>query len=225
MKVTTDACLFGAWVSEELKEKAGMKQTILDIGAGTGLLSLMLAQKYSDCTIKAIEIDKEAATQATENFLDSPWSTRIELIHADAKENAITEKADLIISNPPFYEDELRSSDASKNQAHHDEGLLIGDLIPIIKKHLHPNGCFFLLLPYKRKSEINKMLHQEHLCIQKEVLVKPSPAKDYFRVLLKGTHDSQIPCQTETHEMQIHDENGHYSPAFIALLKDYYLYL
>lgn len=225
MKVTTDACLFGAWVSEELKEKAGMKQTILDIGAGTGVLSLMLAQKHTDCTIKAIEIDKEAATQATENFLDSPWSTQIELIYADAKEYTTTDQADVIISNPPFYEEELRSPNSSKNRAHHDEGLVLGDLIAIIKKHLCPQGSFFVLLPYKRKSEINKMLHQEQLCIQKEVLVKPSPAKDYFRVLLKGTHDSQIPCQTETQEMQIQDENGHYSPAFIALLKDYYLYL
>ena len=225
MKVTTDACLFGAWVSEELEEKAGLKKTILDIGTGTGLLSLMLAQKYSDCTIKAIEIDKEAALQATKNFLDSPWSTQIELIHTDAKEYITTDQADLIISNPPFYEEELRSPNSSKNRAHHDEGLVLGDLIAIIKKQLRPQGNFYVLLPYKRKIEIIKMLHQEQLCIQKEVLVKPSPAKDYFRMLIKGTHYSKTPCPTQTMEMQIHNENGHYSPAFIALLKDYYLYL
>lgn len=225
MKVTTDACLFGAWVSDELKEKAGMKQTILDIGAGTGLLSLMLAQKNSDYTIKAIEIDKEAAMQATKNFLDSPWSTQLKLIHTDAKEYTPTDQSDLIISNPPFYEEELRSPNSSKNRAHHDEGLVLGDLIAIIKKQLCPEGSFYLLLPYKRKSEIIKRLHQEQLYIQKEVLVKPSPAKDYFRMLIKGTHFTKTPCPTQTLEMQIQDENGHYSPAFLALLKDYYLYL
>ena len=163
--------------------------------------------------------------QATKNFLDSPWSTQIELIHTDAKEYITTDQADLIISNPPFYEEELRSPNSSKNRAHHDEGLVLGDLIAIIKKQLRPEGSFFVLLPYKRKSEIIKILHQEQLCIQKEVLVKPSPAKDYFRMLIKGTHYSKTPYPTQTMEMQIHDENGHYSPAFIALLKDYYLYL
>lgn len=225
MKVTTDACLFGAWISDELKEKAGMKQTILDIGAGTGLLSLMLAQKHADYTIKAIEIEKEAAAQATKNFLDSPWSTQLKLIHADAKEYTTTDQADLIISNPPFYEEELRSPNSSKNRAHHDEGLVLGDLIAIIKKHLHSAGSFFLLLPYKRKSAITQLLHQEQLCIQKEVLVKPSPAKDYFRILIRGTHNGKSSNRIETQEMEITDQEGNYTPAFIALLKDYYLYL
>lgn len=225
MKVTTDACLFGAWVSEELKGKLGANNRILDIGAGTGLLSLMLAQKNSDCSIKAIEIDKDAAAQAMMNFHDSPWADRIELIHTDAKEFAATDKAELIISNPPFYEDELRSKDPTKNRAHHDEGLILGDLITIIKKHLHPNGSFFLLLPYKRKSTIQHLLLKEQLCIQKEVLVKPSPSKDYFRILLKGTHESGGTCLINTQSMEVTDEKGNYTPAFIALLKDYYLYL
>lgn len=225
MKVTTDACLFGAWVSEELNGKVGANNSIVDIGTGTGLLSLMLAQKLSDCNIKAIEIDRDAAAQATKNFQDSPWSRRIELIHADARNYEKTHQSNLIISNPPFYEKELRSHDPGKNQAHHDDALVMEDLIAIIKNHLHPLGSFFVLLPYKRKLEITRLLQQEELCIQKELLVKPSPAKDYFRILIKGTHYNKIPCQTETLEMQIQNENGQYSDAFIALLKDYYLHL
>jgi tRNA1Val (adenine37-N6)-methyltransferase len=225
MKVTTDACLFGAWVSEELKGKLGANNRILDIGAGTGLLSLMLAQKYSDCTINAVEIDPEAASQATKNFHDSPWAKRLTLIHADAKEYDSGEKADLLISNPPFYEEELRSPDPSKNRAHHDEGLVMRELVAIIKKHLHPYGSFFLLLPYKRKSAIDSLLLKEQLCIQKEVLVKPSPTKDYFRILVKGGHDSERSHSKETQEMEVTDEKGNYTPAFITLLKDYYLNL
>lgn len=225
MKVTTDACLFGAWAADELKKNSNIHKLVLDIGAGTGLLSLMLAQKLKNCAIKAIEIDKEAAMQAVENTRNSPLGKQIEIVHADVRENLLTEKADLIISNPPFYEEELKSSLFTKNQAHHDESLLLGELIPIIKQQLHPNGFFFILLPYKRKSEIEKLLWSEELHVEKEILVKPSPQKDYFRIMLKGIHKHPLVEKTFSQTMEITDTTGNYSRSFIALLKDYYLYL
>ena len=225
MKVTTDACLFGAWVSEEVKATADLYKSVVDIGAGTGLLSLMLTQALPDCAIKAIEIDQEAAEQAVQNIRNSPFSHRIEIVHADIRKLELSAKAALIISNPPFYEDELRSPDPIKNRAHHDEGLLLEELIPLIKSKLQPAGNFFILLPYKRRAEIKRLLSNWELSIEKEILVKPSPAKDFFRIMLKGSHAGAMTHTTVLKTMEITDANGSYMPQFTSLLKDYYLFL
>jgi tRNA1Val (adenine37-N6)-methyltransferase len=123
MKVTTDACLFGAWVAKEVGGQKSEVETILDIGTGTGLLSLMLAQK-TNATIDSVEIDEAAAEQAQENANASLWKDRIFVMPGDAKDMAYTfcKNFDIIISNPPFYENELTSSDHQKNLAHHHRG-------------------------------------------------------------------------------------------------------
>src|SRR5262249_33933395 len=115
MKVTTDACVFGAWVAQDVTDV----QNVLDIGTGTGLLPLMLAQRHPSITIDAIEIDKESFEQAKENVAISPFAEHIQVINDDAKAFSSWKKYDLVISNPPFYEKELASSDHKKNIAHH----------------------------------------------------------------------------------------------------------
>ena len=149
MKVTTDGCLFGAWCAEEIQNTKVKSQNALDIGSGTGLLSLLMAQKNA-IKIDAIELVKEAAEQATENVASSPWKENINVIQADILEWNTANKYDVIISNPPFYESELRSGKTTKNIAHHDEGLKLDDLFRFIKHHLTNDGIFFLLLPAKR---------------------------------------------------------------------------
>src|SRR3954454_12954512 len=121
MKVTTDACLFGAWIAEEDKSGSlpGTVKTVLDIGAGTGLLSLMYSQKNPSSNIDAIEIDEDAYAQSKENVEASPFAERINLIHDDVKRFTFSKKYDCIISNPPFYEKEIRSGNEKKNIAHH----------------------------------------------------------------------------------------------------------
>ena len=109
MKVTTDACLFGAWVSKEMQNEKWKIENVLDIGTGTGLLSFMYAQKHHSSIIDSIEIDKEAFEQAKENAAASPFSVQINVIHGDAKAFSFSKKYDLIISNPPFYEKEIIS--------------------------------------------------------------------------------------------------------------------
>ncbi|HLO81883.1 MAG TPA: methyltransferase, partial [Chitinophagaceae bacterium] len=117
-KVSTDACLFGAWTAKHCRPAVN----ILDIGAGTGLLMLMMAQQH-EALIDGIEIEKDCAGQMRENLLSSPWKERLNGIEADVKIHPFEKKYDLIISNPPFYEKQLQAADTSKNLAWHSSEL------------------------------------------------------------------------------------------------------
>ena len=147
MKVCTDSCVLGAWSAMH----AGECQRILDIGTGTALLSLMLAQK-SSAPIDAIEWDPEACAQARENIRDSPWPTQIQIIQADARTYRSPLSYDFIISNPPFFESDLWSPDDKKNLAKHGASLTLEALLGVIKTNLRPKGVFTILLPFHRSE-------------------------------------------------------------------------
>lgn len=229
MKVTTDACLFGAWAAncilESSLERKGSTTTphILDIGSGTGLLALMLAQQTTAHT-DTIEIDSAAIEQATENIAASPWKNSIRVLEGDARRYPYTRKYDVIISNPPFYEDEWKSDEQSRNIAHHSELLNIRDVLTIISHQLAPDGIFFLLLPYKRMQEIQEWLPHYPLQINQWVTVKPSVQHPPFRIFLAGS-SKEKGTPPVRRELSIRNEHQQYTPEFIALLKDYYLYL
>jgi tRNA1Val (adenine37-N6)-methyltransferase len=231
MKVTTDACLFGAWVAERVgsleslvdsREPGIMK--MLDIGTGTGLLTMMLAQK-TNYSIDAIEIDKDAFEQARENALASSWAERIHISHADVSEFISPSPYDIILCNPPFYENELTSPNNKKNIARHGQHLLFGELLLVIKKTLAASGIFFLLLPFKRNEEIRNLLLQHNFDILQMTFVRQSVHQDYFRILLMGKQKSGEPEETMIDEISIWDEQQQYTEGFKLLLKDYYLNL
>ena len=223
MKVTTDGCLFGAWVSEQLKSEKKERKSLLDIGTGTGLLSLMIAQQNPELLIDSVELDKDAYEQANENIAHSPWAGRIHAIHKDIKEFSLSKQYEVIISNPPFYENELQSGNTQKNIAHHDKALLLEDLLRLIKVRLVANSIFYLLLPYKRKDEIESLFRKNNLFFSKKVFVRQSVNHDYFRLLIAGNlFDDTV---VEEKEISIRDASGSYTPEFIHLLKDYYLHL
>lgn len=224
MKVTTDACLFGAWVAEALKCNGNVKN-VLDIGAGTGLLSLMIAQKNLDSQIDAIEIDEEAYEQAKENVAISSFAEQINVINGDVKTVAFPKKYDAIISNPPFYEREIPSTDQKKNIAHHHSGLTLDELLPIIGRSLTAQGMFYLLLPFKRNEEIKKMLLKQKLFASKLVFVKQSTKHDYFRIMLSGILSNTRETETAIDELAIWNDEQEYTNEFVDLLKDYYLNL
>ena len=224
MKVTTDACLFGAWIVNEVKSQKLKVENVLDIGAGTGLLSLMVVQKNPEIKIDAIEIDKDAAEQAQVNVGSSPWKEQINILQADVKGFSFEKEFDLIISNPPFYEKEIRSATDSKNIAHHSENLTLKELLAVIKDNLGKTGSFFLLLPYKRNEEIKKLLKDHELNISKILFVRQSVKHDYFRVFIKGSLNEEEK-EIDFDELSIKDDEQQYTKEFVSLLKDYYLHL
>ncbi|MEI9910488.1 MAG: methyltransferase [Bacteroidota bacterium] len=188
------------------------------------LLSLVLAQQL-DVMIDAVEIDKVAAEQAAENIAASPWKKKINIIHGDINDLAITfpHKYDIIISNPPFYENELTSPANKKNIAHHDSGLILADLLTIIAAGLLMDGKFYLLLPYKRHEEINQLFDQEKITITKKIFVRPSENHGYSRFMIEA-HLGK-PAATITDEIATRNKKNEYTEVFTELLKDYYLYM
>jgi tRNA1Val (adenine37-N6)-methyltransferase len=223
MKVTTDACLFGAWSSELISNGQFAKENALDIGSGTGLLSLMVAQK-NEIEIDAVEIDVSAVEQACENIAASPWKERIYIHYADILHFESSKRYDCIFSNPPFYEKEIESGNDKKNLAHHGVGLKLGDLFKTISSFLKPDGIFLLILPYKRIAEIEQQLKKHQLSLLSKTQVCQSVLHQPFRLMLMGTNKiTNFPV--EENKISIWNEFRQYTPEFIRLLKDYYLYL
>ncbi len=220
MKVTTDACLFGAWVAAFLSTQPTHETSILDIGCGTGLLSLMIAQK-TNASIEAIEIDEQAATQARENVEASPWGNRIEVLAKDLRLFSPVKKYDQIVVNPPFYEKEIPSNHPGKNAAHHGEGLLLGELFDWVKMNLKMEGSFHALLPYKRKQEINTLLNKTGLFAEEWVVIKPTSQALPSRILLRAKFGKPVAILES--EQVITTEANQYSNFFRDLLSDYYL--
>jgi tRNA1Val (adenine37-N6)-methyltransferase len=223
MKVTTDACLFGAWTADAIKNYKLKINNCIDIGTGTGLLSLMAAQQNKNLLIQSIELDADAAAQAKENVNQSTFSNRIEIIATDIRSFQPTKPYDCIISNPPFYENELQSGNSKKNTAHHSTDLSLKELLAFIYTHLAENGVFFLLLPYKRNDEIISLLQEQQLFIHEKIHVKPSARHDWFRVMIRGSKKETQGYKEE--EFTIQKNEKEYSDAFIDLVRDYYLYL
>ena len=218
MKVCTDACLFGAWLAERVARWQMTDNSVLDIGAGTGLLSLMLAQQ-TGCMIDAVELDEKAAEQAADNFEASPWHEHCQVIQADIRTVHLGKKYGLIISNPPFYQNDLKTGDDQRNMALHSKELSLFELLAAIKKHLAANGKFAVLLPYHRKTEFENMAIADGFLLAEEVLVKQSEVHDYFRVML--LFDAAATNHNSNTITII--ESGQYSSAFIELLQPYYL--
>lgn len=218
MKVCTDACLFGALVADIDLPNA----KILDIGTGTGLLSLMIAQKNQGAHIDAVEINTPAAEQASANFATSPWAKNIQVHNSDIVSFVPEKKYDLIISNPPFFENDLISPDEAKNNAKHEGSLNLLKLLNIVNDHLEQDGIFTVLLPYHRVNYFIEEAAKKKLYLESQVLVKQTPAHAFFRGILFFSGNETDP---QLKEMFIKDSNQNYSTEFTAALKDYYLYL
>lgn len=229
MKVCTDACLFGAWVAQD--QSIQNASEILDIGAGTGVLSLMLAQATSTqphpATITSIEIENEAAKEASSNFASSPWTERLHLVHQSIQnfsEKASKEKFDIIMSNPPFFEGDLPSPSISKNLAAHSTALPWETLCTTISHLLVKEGAYYCLVPALRAYTMQKYCESNELVLTEEVTVYNSEKQMPFRTLQKYTKTkNNLPVLRS--RLYIKDAQNNYTEAFIKLLQPYYLHL
>lgn len=217
MKVTTDACLFGAWVNS----KAMAAERMLDIGAGTGLLSLMMAQARP-VEIDAVEIEEGCYEQLCNNIKQSPFASIINPVKADIRLWGAERNYDLIISNPPFHESQLRSDRNTINIARHSDGLTLKELFTQVAQMMKTNGRFYLLMPYYRKEECIEVAISVSLFPSCIALAKQSTVHEPFRVMFEFSA-LQGPLVKE--EITIKKNASEYTDAFNLLLKDYYLYI
>jgi tRNA1Val (adenine37-N6)-methyltransferase len=218
MKVCTDACIFGAWFAQ----KDLPAKEVLDIGSGTGLLMLMLAQKQ-ESSFEGIEIDVSSFHQLKENVAKSKWSNRITVTQGDVRDLSSEKKFDFIISNPPFYENNLKSKSTGVNTARHSKELTLEQLLTVIDNNLSSNGSFGILIPYYRLSHLEKIANEKKFLGLEKLLVKQTPAHDFFRAILHFSRNKKQEIVEK--ELIIQQTTGKYTEEFIELLKDYYLYL
>ncbi len=221
LKVSTDSCVFGAWVAKKVAALEHHLNACLDIGAGSGLLMLMLAQKFQG-TIHGVEIDGPSCEQATENIKTTRWYNRLQLFNTDVKLFARPHQYDLIISNPPFYEGDLKSVNNRYNFAKHDEGLTLQDLLEVAERNLSPKGMFAVLLPYHRTEYFEKCAAGYGLYPSEKLLIRQSLQHPYFRTAFIMTRKL---VTVKKEELVIRQAPEVYSHPFVALLKDYYLHL
>ena len=221
MKVSTDSCLFGAWLTKTIIPTLPDINQVLDIGAGSGLLMLMLAQEY-DFFIEGIEIDSSAFQQAFSNITRSDWKDRLNVCQGDVRQHTFKDKYDLIISNPPFYEMDLRPTVASKAAAMHDTTLRFEELLAVIELNLKPDGYFALLIPFHRFDYLKELFISKGFFLHKVVHVQHREDHAFIRsmVLL-----SKKPAETSIESMTIKEKDGSYTSDFKQLLREYYLYL
>ena len=218
MKVCTDACILGAWFSE----KTPPYSSILDIGSGTGLLMLMLAQKHKG-DIQGIELDLSAFKQLKENIGQSKWKGELKVFPGDVRHFNFPHKFDFIISNPPFYEGDLEAGSHSKNLARHSKELTLTELLTAVDDNLSPAGSFGILLPYHRVQYFEGLAGSRGFHLRERLLVRQTPRHDLFRAVLHFSRNKEnfVP-QTE---LSIQDEQGVYTEEFVELMRDYYLKL
>lgn len=223
MKVCTDACLFGAWAAADLHIQTA--RHILDIGAGTGLLSLMLAQQTS-ARITAIEIEEGAYQQTKSNFELSPWKDRMVVVHNSIQDYASSQQEaafDCIITNPPFYEGDLQSPNTSKNLASHSIALPWDALAKAAGQLLKTNGAWFVLVPTLRAYTMQKLANNYGMQLAKEILMYNDEKHLPIRAMLKFVKQTTV--AVERSKIIIKNADQSYSTAFTTLLKDYYLHL
>jgi tRNA1Val (adenine37-N6)-methyltransferase len=218
MKVGTDGVLLGAWAGCENANQ------VLDIGTGTGLIALMIAQR-SQATIDAIEIDENACLQAQENFQRSPWSRRITLLHKSFQEYAeeTNKKYDLIVSNPPYFQNSLHAADEQRTKARHNRELELSDILEGTSKLLTNDGKLSIILPYIEGVMFIANASDKGLYCVRQTNVLPTPKASVKRLLLEFQKQKKtLVDQDLVIEL---DKRHEYSEKYIELTKDFYLFL
>ena len=220
MKIGTDAVLLGAWCSLD-----NYPDSILDIGSGTGVISLMLAQRCDAMTIDAVELDENAYEQSVSNFEDSDWGDRLYCYNASFQEfsdeiSDEEETYDLIVSNPPFYTDDFKTRDASRNKARFTSSLSFEALIIGVSRILSEKGVFSVVIPFKEETNFIALAKENNLFLNRLCWVKGHETSEIKRTLMEFSfHEIELKQESLVIETARHN----YTEAYIELTKDFYL--
>lgn len=213
MKVGTDGVLIGAWA------RGG--HHVLDIGCGTGLIALMMAQRYPEAVVDGVEIQPDAARQAAENVAASDFSRRVH-IHAAALQQFVpSRRYDAIVSNPPFFLHSLKNPDASRTMARHADSLTFTDIFRFVAQWLEPHGELSLIVPAEALDAVVADAYLSGLYLSRKVLVKTTLRKPYRRCLLAFVKSREGAMQTAEHHLQ--EPDGSRSAWYENLTKDFYV--
>lgn len=219
MKVGTDAVVLGAYSGSLFPE------TILDIGTGTGVIALMMAQRYPEALILALEIDSKACIQAAENVRNSPWANQIAVIESSLQDyQNCGLKFDLIVSNPPYYPNHLLTQDIRRNQALHQGALTFFELVVGVDKLLKEEGELWVILPQRQMVEFELIALKEGFVVFKKIAIRDSNHKPVLRVIQAFEKGKSKERTFETDELIIKGNDGEFSDAYRNLLKDFMLH-
>ncbi|MGJ5642632.1 tRNA1(Val) (adenine(37)-N6)-methyltransferase [Formosa sp. S-31] len=217
MKIGTDAVLLGAW--SKINQQPF---SILDIGAGTGVIALMLAQRSHAELIDAIEIDDEAYEQCVDNFENSPWGDRLFCYHASLEEfvEEIEDKYDLIVSNPPFYSEDYKTGSTQRDLARFSDALPFDHLIKSASQLLAEDGKLCLIIPFKEEEQVKQLANNAGLFANEILHIKGNPETEIKRSLIAFSFQNTA---VNTSELIIENGRHNYTPDYINLTKDFYI--
>lgn len=217
MKIGTDGVLLGSWTSVKHNPF-----NVLDIGSGTGILSLMLAQRSSAQQIEAIEIDDNAYEQCAENFENSPWNDRLFCYHASLLEfvEEVEDAFNLIICNPPFYSEDYKTKDKSRDLARFNDAMPFKHIIYAVAHLLAEDGIFSIIIPKKEERDFIELASTIELYPQRILHVKGNSNSEVKRSLIEFSHKE---TEVKTSELIIETSRHNYTQDYIDLTKDFYL--
>ena len=214
MKINTDGVLLGAMVQHENPKR------ILDIGTGTGVIALMLAQRFSQAEVHAVEIDEQASATAGRNFQNSVFNQRLINSHISVEQYKNADKFDLVVSNPPFFVNDYKNAEPKKEIARHASDTFFEELIKKVNSLLNENGCFWFVLPIKQAEELTKRGEAFGLFLQKLVRLHSDAAKPEFRrIVCLGREQFDLIEE----DFMIYESEKKYTKAYEVLLKDFFL--
>lgn len=212
LKVGADAMILGALVERD------DAKTVIDIGAGTGVLSLMFAQKNLAAHIHAVEIDEQSFFDCQSNFSTSPWSDRLTAIHTDICSFNPSEKYDLIISNPPFYSHSLINTDERKARTKHEAFLPIGNLVDWVVGNMSDAGSCWLIWPFQAVDLLISTFDQHQLSLHQQIDIYSKPNRPSRVVLQFGKELKKILKSS----VVIRQDDGNYTEEYIGLTRDFH---